>query len=447
MSEHNRPNAAIIGAGPAGLFAAKELAKNGAFVVLINRDIKPGGLAEYGIYPDKIKTKDGLRKQFASCLELQEVSYYGNVLVGQNGDLRLEDIRRMGFDAILVTTGAQGTKWQGLPGENLPGVYHAKDIVYHYNLLPPYSTREFRIGKNVVIIGVGSVMMDVARYLIQEKHADCVTAIARRGPAEVKFTCKELEYLADNFDLHAYQMELKRVTQFMRAVGQDPTESLKFVLDALQGHAESHPTARFQLKFLSSLRRIVADEHGNVVGIEIESNQLVLKEGTTAARGLGTYSTVPCDTVIFAIGDSVDPGFGLPVENNEYVKNPSPVSPVDGVSYECFDPAANRPVDGVFLAGWARKASTGLVGVARKDGINAAHAILNYLAAKNRPHPADICDIQKKLCSLCPHCVSKEDVLNLCAEEKRIAEERGVETFKFAANTEMLAAIKKKTPA
>ena len=71
----------VIGGGPAGLYAARELAVNGVGVAVINRDIKPGGLAEYGIYPDKLKMKDGLRAQFRQILALESIKYYGNVSV------------------------------------------------------------------------------------------------------------------------------------------------------------------------------------------------------------------------------------------------------------------------------------------------------------------------------------------------------------------------------
>ena len=73
---------AVIGAGPAGIFAAKELANNDRKVTLLNRDIKPGGLAEYGIYPTKYKIKEGLRKQFYSIIANENVSYFGNLVVG-----------------------------------------------------------------------------------------------------------------------------------------------------------------------------------------------------------------------------------------------------------------------------------------------------------------------------------------------------------------------------
>src|SRR4026209_93940 len=100
---------AVIGAGPAGLFGARELANQGARVLLLNRDIKPGGLAEYGIYPNKHTMKNGLRKQFRQVLDVPNLDYYVNVSIGAQGDLTLDDLRALGFQAILVTAGAQGT--------------------------------------------------------------------------------------------------------------------------------------------------------------------------------------------------------------------------------------------------------------------------------------------------------------------------------------------------
>jgi ferredoxin--NADP+ reductase len=146
MSDLSKHLVAVIGAGPAGLFAARELANAGVQVILFNRDIKPGGLAEYGIYPSKHKMKEGLRKQFRQILESPDIEYYGNVEIGQKGDLTLMELRALGFQALLVTVGAQGTKWLGLPGEDLLGVFHAKDLVYHYNQLLPMACRISKSG-------------------------------------------------------------------------------------------------------------------------------------------------------------------------------------------------------------------------------------------------------------------------------------------------------------
>ena len=180
------------------------MASHGVRVVLLNRDIKPGGLAEYGIYPDKHTMKDGLRKQFHQVLDNENIAYYGNVHVGAQGDLTLADLRALGFQAILVTAGAQATKWLGLPGEDLRGVYHAKDVVYHYNKLPPYSERKFYFGKRCAIIGAGNVMVDVSRFLIREMRVDEIISIVRRGPGEVNFTKEEMKHIIANLDVNAF---------------------------------------------------------------------------------------------------------------------------------------------------------------------------------------------------------------------------------------------------
>ena len=86
---------AVVGAGPAGLFGARELANAGAHVVVFNRDVKPGGLAEYGIYPNKHIMKEGLRRQFRGVLDNPNLDYYGNVSVGAQGDLSLDDLRAL----------------------------------------------------------------------------------------------------------------------------------------------------------------------------------------------------------------------------------------------------------------------------------------------------------------------------------------------------------------
>ena len=440
--------AAVIGAGPAGLYAARQLASQGVHVVLMNRDIKPGGLAEYGIYHSKHKMKEGLRKQFRKILDSPQIEYYGNLVIGQKGDFSLKELGVMGFQAVLVTVGAQGTKWLGLPGEDLVGVYHAKDIVYHYNKLPPFSQKKFIIGKRVALIGVGNVMLDIARWLIRDVKVDEVIAVARRGPAEVKFTKKEMESVARNLDLEALDDEIERVSTVMGAVGQDAAAAKAFIHSALAKAQDPVSETRFTFDFLASPSRIVGGERGEVRGLEIEDTTLVPKNGDTKAKRLGTKRVLPVESVIFCIGDRVDEEFGLPVRWNEFVKNPSPRFPIDGVSFEAFDPETEKPVEGVFVAGWSREASSGLVGVARKDGEFGAQAVLQYLEAlspgEDKSH--DLGEFRTRISQLDKHVVTKGEWQRLEAIERAEAERLGLEEYKFGSNEEMMMAIEEPSP-
>lgn len=424
---------AVIGAGPAGLFGARELVNQGARVALFNRDLKPGGLAEYGIYPNKYTMKNGLRRQFRQVLDLPKLDYYGNVSVGAQGDLTLADLRALGFQAILVTVGAQGTKWLGLPGEELEGVYHAKDVVYYYNNLPPFSQRPFRFGKCCAVIGAGNVMLDIAHYLIRERRVEEVVAIVRRGPAEVKFEKKEMEYVIDNLDIAALDAEIRRVTPIMQAVHQDPQAARTTILEALPKALPKVSDTRFRFEFLASPVQMIGDEDGKLTQVELEDNILVEANGDTKARGTGNKRRLDVETVIFAIGDKVDDTFGLPVEWNEFVKDPNPRFPIDGISYE-------SPIEDVFVGGWSRQASTGLVGYARKDGTNASKAVWQYLQTKQPVEP-NLKALAEKLKSLSKPVVSKDDVKKLEAVELAEAKKQGLEDFKFSNNEDMLQAM------
>jgi ferredoxin/flavodoxin---NADP+ reductase len=431
---------AIIGAGPAGLYAAQELAISGVQVVLFNRDIKPGGLAEYGIHPEKLKMKQGLRNQFRQILTCDQVTYYGNVVIGKNADFRLDELRNLGFQAILVTTGAQGTKWLGLPGEQYSCVYHAKELVYHYNNLPPFSQQAFCIGRRVAVVGVGNVMTDVVSYLISQQVEEVIT-VARRGPAEVKFGKKELEGIKASLDVAALDAEIERVAPIMVAVGEDPAEPRAMMHSIIGDSPSNGSKTHLKMHFLASPTQIIGDEDGRVTGLEIEDNSLVCQNDEFKAVSLGTRRIIPIDTVIFAIGDRVDNELGLPINGNEYAKNPFPRFPTDGFSYEAYDPEGKINLGDIFVAGWSRKASAGLVGVARRDGTNGARVVLKYLADHPGSDGAVLQRLDMRLKQLKKPVISWADVERLISVEKQRADQSGLEDFKFASNHEMLVAM------
>lgn len=446
---------AVIGAGPAALYASEVLAGEGHRVVILNRDIKPGGLAEFGIYPTKHKMKNGLRRYFQRILEEDNVHYRGNVTVGVDADISLQQVRQMGFDATVVAVGAQGTKWLGLPGEGADAVYHAKDLVYHYNDLPPYSERDYPVGQRVAVVGLGNVCLDIVNWMTCYQRVDSVTAVARRGPAERKFTAKEYKIVSGALDVEALNDEIDRVAPAMEAIGQDPEKHHQKLVRFVDEPLETESDTRFRMRFLRSPERIELDEQGQVVGLVCEKTRLLPPEEDSERVGierLGEYETIDCDTVVFAIGDAVEPGLGLPLSpagRDMFATVPQPWDEhPDRPRYMAFDPEAEEPLWDTFLVGWARKASDGLVGKARRDAVRGCDEILAYLNGEFPVEPAGNTPFDVVLERLEELFEERElavvrypDVQRLEEIEQREAKQRDVEEFKFSSEDEMLRRI------
>jgi ferredoxin--NADP+ reductase len=437
-----------IGAGPAGIYGVRKLAEAGHEVVIINRDIKPGGLVEYGIYFNKHKLKEGVRKQFRKIFADTRIHYFGHIRIGEDADMTLDELREIFKpSALVVAAGAQGTKALGIPGDTAAGVYHAKDLVYHYNGLPPFSQQEFKIGRRVAIIGVGNVMVDIAHWLVHEKKVEEVVAVARRGPAQRAYTDVEIQAVAANFDLEDLQRELDRVRPRLEAVGED----LDQIYKDLTKHAntkskEGETPTRMLFRFLSAPTEVVVGDNGEVRALRVENTELVKRGDYLAAKGTGDFTDIECDTVVFAIGDRVDETLGLPCSGTEYVKNPNPDPDNPGdEAYQIFDPERGQVCKGLFVIGWSRQASDGVVGKAKLDG-ERGMAVVNRYLEKAAPGSADgfdrkIAELKRVLESRGVQCVDYSDVQKLEQIESRESDARGVEFFKYFTDNEMLAAI------
>ena len=433
---------AVVGAGPAGIYGTRKLTEAGHRVVLINRDIKPGGLAEYGIFVDKEKMKTGLRKQFKKILADPKVFYLGHVTVGQNQALSLKELQSMGFGAVVITAGAQGTKKLGIEGEDAIGVYHAKDVVYHYNSLPPFSERNFEIGRRVAIIGMGNVMVDIANWLLNLKKIDQVVVVARRGPLEKAYDDSEFEYIDMYLDNADMKQEIDRISAQLAAVGQD----VGAITQKMVRQGEPLEGRRLTFRYLCSPTKVIANEQGRVAALEAEENEMILKDGKTVAKGTGKTRRIDVDCVIYAIGDQVDASLGLPFSRGAFVTNPEklPGDP-NPAAYQPYDPETNKALDGIFVAGWSRNASVGLVGVAKQDAERGMKVVNEYLATKEGPSAGEmeakiealIERLQKKRASV----VTKSDVELLEGAEQEAAKARKTWDFKFTSDQKMLEVI------
>lgn len=216
-SSRNDLRVAIVGAGPGGLYALRSLTRLGGRLTVDVFDMvpTPHGLLRYGVAPDHPKTRsviDILSKPFESS---SDVSFFGNVHFGS--DLTRADLQEH-YHAVIYATGAQGDRRLGIPGEDLAGSRSAREFVSWYCGHPSAATDHYPLDRtrNVVVIGAGNVALDVARMLARSDAEIAATdvprrvleamrtsrvtdihVLARRGPAESRFTPVELRELGD----------------------------------------------------------------------------------------------------------------------------------------------------------------------------------------------------------------------------------------------------------
>jgi ferredoxin--NADP+ reductase len=215
------PEVAIVGSGPAGLYTAEALIKQAAAVDpgrrirvdVIDRLPTPYGLVRYGVAPDH-KSIKSIADYLRGVLEHDGVSFLGGVQLGT--DVTRDDLLAC-YDAVVYATGAMRDRRLGIPGEDLPGSFAATDFVNWYCGHPDVDPAAFTLdAESVAVIGVGNVAVDVARILARDPRElsetdvsqpvlDALMAskvrevhmIGRRGPAQAKFTTKELRELGE----------------------------------------------------------------------------------------------------------------------------------------------------------------------------------------------------------------------------------------------------------
>jgi ferredoxin--NADP+ reductase len=298
------------------------------------------------------------------------------------------------------------------------------------------------MGRRVAIVGVGNVMVDVANYCAHYCDCDEIVAIARRGPFEKAYEDKEFEDIEDAFDLPLYRQELERVRPRLADVGQNPDDLLKALANTPEP-AEPPTRARLRFRFLASPRRVIA-ENGRVAALEVEETRLERKGDRISAAGTGEFSRIPCDTVVFAVGDRVDERFGLPYKDGLYVTGPG-AEQDPAAAYQVWDPETGRPLAGTFVVGWARRASDGVVGRARLDAETGIKHVLAWLQARSKRPAADaervVGAVRATLEKTGGSPVTYEDVQRIEAEERARATAARVEELKFKSNAEMLSLL------
>jgi ferredoxin--NADP+ reductase len=173
----------------------------------------------------------------------------------------------------------------------------------------------------------------------------------------------------------------------------------------------------------------------------VTENDLALRaDGSTQAKATDRTAVLDVDTLIFAIGDKHDPTVGLPMGPDGYATKPAPEGPKEP-GYEAWDPALNELLHGIFVVGWARLASTGLVGIARHDGEEGAKKVLEYLTDKPDSGELSADGLLAAFRAKGATPVTKQDLEILSRIEEQQARARNLTSFKFSDDDTMLQAI------
>jgi len=199
-------------------------------------------------------------------------------------------------------------------------------------------------------------------------------------------------------------------------------------------------------RFLASPTRVLTDADGRMCGLEVEENILVARDGSTSARGTGTYAELPVDSVVFAIGDRVDDAIGLPYAHGEFLTNPHPdTDDATTAAYQVYDPVHQKVLEHTYVVGWSRKASEGLVGKAKQDAEIGAEVVLHALADTPAPDVATVAERRQAIRHLveerCGSLITQDEIALLEAAEQQRALEAQLPDYKFDSNEAMLTAI------
>jgi ferredoxin--NADP+ reductase len=373
---------AIVGAGPAGYFAAQALQNLQTdelqfSIDMIERLPTPWGLVRSGVAPDHPKIKT-VAKVFEKIATAGNFRLFGGVELGT--DISIEQLKEM-YDAVVIATGSSIGKKLGIPGEDLPGSISAAQFVPWYNAHPDFA--DFKIDLNcttAVVIGAGNVAMDVARMLalepsdldptdtadhaidaLKESAIREVVISARRGPEHAAFTSPELRELP-KLEHTNVLMAKPDIEAAIERAGIEIEKDIKSNLDAMllisEKEATNHDrTMKFQ--FLAT-------------PVEIKGGGKV-EEVVFQKTGSDEKFSIKCGLVITAIGYEAASIPGIPYERGKVVNNEGRVS------------------ENTYVVGWAKRGPSGVIGTNKSDAADVMKLLVEDL--KGAKSGGDIAEI------------------------------------------------------
>ena len=410
----------IVGAGPAGYFAAQAL-QNLAYddrtfaIDMIERLPTPWGLVRSGVAPDHPKIKT-VSKVFEKIAAHENFRLFANVEIGS--DISIAQLQEK-YDAVIIATGSSYGKTLGIPGENLRGSLSAATFVPWYNAHPDFVGVDTPLDADTaVVIGAGNVAMDVARMLALEpseldptdtadhaidafKNSNIrkVYISARRGPEHAAFTSPELRELPKLEHTNVIMDKSDIEAAIVRA-GDEPEKDVKSNLDAMLLIAENpkHEHERtMQFLFQHTPKEILGTDRVGGVVYSTPNGDVTIK----------------CGLVITAIGYQAHGIDGVPYENGKVVNN-------DG-----------RVHENLYVVGWAKRGPSGVIGTNKSDA-----AAVMQLLVEDLKSPKGAGDISELLTHQVV--VSQHHWQKINAAEVAAGEAKGKPRVKSVDRTELL---------
>jgi ferredoxin--NADP+ reductase len=445
---------AIVGAGPAGIYAADLIIKSELRDFDVSIDLfdllpAPYGLVRYGVAPDHPRIK-GIIRALYEVLDRGDIRFFGNVEYGK--DITLDDLKTH-YNAVIFSTGAVKDANLNIPGIDLEGSFGAAAFVNWYDAHPDFERSWDLSAKEIAVLGNGNVALDVARVLskpaeamlstdipdnvyqgLRASQATDVHVFGRRGPAQVKFSPLELREAVhiEGVDTIVYDEDFQYDEGSQKAIdSNNQTRVMVKTLEELRSNEITDAQRRLHLHFFSAPIEIL-EKDGKVSGIKIERTQL---DGTGNVKPTGEFREFPIQAVYRAVGY-----FGSELSEVPFDEKAGVIPNDKGRVLD----SEGKHIQGVYATGWIKRGPVGLIGHTKSDAIETIAQIIedkNNWWSPASPSEDSITDL---LTSRKIDFVGWPEWLRIDAEEKRLGEAEERERIKLVEREDFLTVAKKK---
>jgi ferredoxin--NADP+ reductase len=445
---------AIVGAGPAGIYAADLIIKSELRDFDVSIDLfdllpAPYGLVRYGVAPDHPRIK-GIIRALYEVLDRGDIRFFGNVEYGK--DITLDDLKTH-YNAVIFSTGAVKDANLNIPGIDLEGSFGAAAFVNWYDAHPDFERSWDLSAKEIAVLGNGNVALDVARVLakpadamlstdipdnvyqgLRASKATDVHVFGRRGPAQVKFSPLELREAVhiEDVDTIVHDEDFQYDEGSQQAIdSNNQTRVMVKTLEDLRGNEVTGARRRLHLHFFSAPVEIL-EKDGKVAGIKIERTEL---DGTGNVKPTGEFREFPIQAVYRAVGY-----FGSELSEVPFDEKAGVIPNDKGRVLD----SDGKHIQGIYATGWIKRGPVGLIGHTKSDAIETIAQIIEDQNNWWSPASPSEESITELLTSRKIEFVGWPEWLRIDAEEKRLGEAQERERIKLVEREDFLAVAKKK---